>query len=151
MESISDGSAAKKELDSKGFITLSISIGDIELTADDLLITATQMDDSFSLSDNGFTVSLDTKLTDELIAEGYVRELISKIQTMRKDSDFNVTDHIKVGITAGEKLSEIVAANAAEIAGDVLADSVAVNEAYAISKEWDINGEKAVISVEVVK
>ncbi|MBO5395465.1 MAG: isoleucine--tRNA ligase [Clostridia bacterium] len=146
-----DGSAAKKELDSKGFITLSISIGDIELSADDLLITATQMDDSFSLSDNGFTVSLDTKLTDELIAEGYVRELISKIQTMRKDSDFSVTDHIKVGISAGEKLNAIVSANAAEIAGDVLADSVSVNENYAISKEWDINGEKAVISVEVVK
>ncbi len=146
-----DGSAAKKELDEKGFITLSISIGDIELSADDLLITATQMDDSFSLSDNGFTVSLDTKLTEELIAEGYVRELISKIQTMRKDSDFNVTDHIKVGITASEKLNAIISANASEIAGDVLADSVTVNESFAISKEWDINGEKAVISVEVVK
>ena len=146
-----DGSAAKKELDTKGFITLSISIGDIELGADDLLISAQQMDDSFSLSDNGFTVSLDTRLTDELIAEGYVRELISKIQTMRKDSDFNVTDHIRVGITASEKLNAIVGAHTAEIAVDVLADSVTVGEAYDISKEWDINGEKAVISVAVVK
>lgn len=145
-----DGSAAKKELDTKGFITLTISIGDIELTADDLLITATQLDDSFSLSDNGVTVSLDTKLTDELIAEGYVRELISKIQTMRKDSDFNVTDHIRVGIKAEEKLSAIVTANASEIASDVLADSVCTDAEYSISKEWDINGEKAVISVEVV-
>ena len=146
-----DGSAAKKELDSKGFITLSVSIGDIELTADDLLITATQMDDSFSLSDNGFTVSLDTKLTDELIAEGYVREIISKIQTMRKDSDFNVTDHIKVGIITNEKLTEIIMANAAEIAGDVLADSVVTDNHYSVSKEWDINGVKAIISVEVVE
>ncbi len=146
-----DGNAAKKELDEKGYITLSISIGDIQLSADDLLISAQQIDDSYSLSDNGFTVSLDTKLTDELIAEGYVRELISKIQTMRKDSDFNVTDHIKVGIAASEKLSAIVGAYAAEIAGDVLADSVKTDASYAVSKEWDINGEKAVISVEVVK
>ncbi len=146
-----DGTAAKKELDEHGHITLTISIGDIELSVDDLLISAQQMDDSYSLSDNGFTVSLDTKLTDELIAEGYVRELISKIQTMRKDSDFNVTDHIRVGISASEKLNAIVCAHTGAIATDVLADSVTVGESYEISKEWDINGEKAVISVEVVK
>ena len=69
---------------------------------------------------------------------------------MRKDSDFNVTDHIRVGIKAEEKLSSIVTANASEIASDVLADSVCTDAEYSISKEWDINGEKAVISVEVV-
>lgn len=146
-----DGNAAKKELDSKGHITLGLSGGDIELTSEDLLINAQQLDDSFSLSDNGITLSLDTHLTEELIAEGYVRELISKIQTMRKDSDFNVTDHILVGITAEKKLSDIITQNSEAIAKDVLADSVKTDCEYAIAKEWDINGDKAVISVEVVK
>ena len=145
-----DGIAAKKELDTNGYITLSISIGDIQLSADDLLISAEQIKNSYSLSDNGVTVALDTTLTDELIAEGFVRELISKIQTMRKDSDFNVTDHIMVGISGSEKLVKVVNDYSAEIAGDVLADKVSTQDSYAISKEWDINGEKAVISVQVV-
>ena len=145
-----DGIAAKKELDANGYITLSISIGDIKLSADDLLISAEQIKNSYSLSDNGVTVALDTTLTNELIAEGFVRELISKIQTMRKDSDFNVTDHIMVGISGSEKLIKVVNDYTDEIAGDVLADKVSTQDSYAISKEWDINGEKAVISVQVV-
>ena len=145
-----DGAKAKRELDEDGHIKLTLSIGDIELTADDLLISAEQLAHSFSLTDNGVTVALDTELTDELIAEGFVRELISKIQTMRKDADFNVTDHVNVTIQGTDAINAIVAAHAADIAGDVLADSVTLAEPQGVVKEWDVNGEKAAIGVEVV-
>ena len=145
-----DGAAAKKELDEKGFITLALSTGNAELTADDLLISAEQLENSFAVTDNGYTVALDTELTDELIAEGFVREIISKIQTMRKDADFNVTDHIAVTIRGSEKLEKIIGGKLNDIAGDVLADTVELASPDGIVKEWDINGEKAVIGVKVV-
>lgn len=145
-----DGTGAKRELDENGFITLSLSTGDIQLTADDLLITAEQMQNSFSVSDNGVTVSLNTELTDELIAEGFVRELISKIQTMRKEADFNVTDHIAVTVDGSDRIKAIASAHSADIAGDVLADSVSVAAPDGVVREWDINGENAVIGVKVV-
>ena len=145
-----DGAAAKKELDEKGFITLALSTGNAELTADDLLISAEQLENSFAVTDNGYTVALDTELTDELIAEGFVREIISKIQTMRKEADFNVTDHIAVTIRGSEKLEKIIGGKLNDIAGDVLADTVELASPDGIVKEWDINGEKAVIGVKVV-
>lgn len=145
-----DGAAAKKELDGQGHITLKLSTGDIELTADDLLISAEQLENSFAVTDNGYTVALDTELTDELIAEGFVREIISKVQTMRKDADFNVTDHIDVTIKGSEKLEKIIADHLGDIAGDVLADSVKLAAPEGTVKEWDINGENAVIGVKVV-
>ncbi len=145
-----DGASAKKELDGQGHITLKLSTGDIELTADDLLISAEQLENSFAVTDNGYTVALDTELTDELIAEGFVREIISKVQTMRKDADFNVTDHIDVTIKGSEKLEKIIADHLGDIAGDVLADSVKLAEPEGTVKEWDINGENAVIGVKVV-
>ena len=145
-----DGAAAKKELDGQGHITLKLSTGDIELTADDLLISAEQLENSFAVTDNGYTVALDTELTDELIAEGFVREIISKVQTMRKDADFNVTDHIDVTIKGSEKLEKIIADHLGDIAGDVLADSVKLASPEGTVKEWDINGENAVIGVKVV-
>lgn len=145
-----DGAKAKQELDEKGHITLSLASGDIELTAEDLLISAEQLENSFAVTDNGYTVALDTELTDELVAEGFVREIISKVQTMRKESDFNVTDHIAVTIRGSEKLEKIIADRLGDIAGDVLADSVTIAEPNGIVKEWDINGEKAVIGVKVV-
>ena len=145
-----DGASAKKELDGQGHITLKLSTGDIELTADDLLISAEQLENSFAVTDNGYTVALDTELTDELIAEGFVREIISKVQTMRKDADFNVTDHINVTIKGSEKLEKIIADHLGDIAGDVLADSVKLASPEGTVKEWDINGENAVIGVKVV-
>ena len=145
-----DGASAKKELDGQGHITLKLSTGDIELTADDLLISAEQLENSFAVTDNGYTVALDTELTDELIAEGFVREIISKVQTMRKDADFNVTDHIDVTIKGSEKLEKIIADHLGDIAGDVLADSVKLAAPEGTVKEWDINGENAVIGVKVV-
>ncbi|MCH5197830.1 MAG: isoleucine--tRNA ligase [Oscillospiraceae bacterium] len=145
-----NGVEAKKELDEKGVITLSLSIGDIELCADDLLITSEQVSDSYSVSDNGVTVALDTVLTNELIDEGFVRELISKIQTMRKDSDFNVTDHIEVKVSGSEKINSIIERYSSDIAKDVLADSVTAAAPETNVREWDINGEKAVIGVKQI-
>ena len=129
---------------------MSISIGDIELTEEDLLITTEQVSNAFAVSDNGVTVALDTELTQKLIDEGFVRELISKIQTMRKDCDFNVTDHIEVVIDGSEKIREIAGKYASDIGGDVLADSVSLGTPEHNAKEWDVNGEKAVIGVRIV-
>ena len=145
-----DGTRAKHELDTAGHITLSLSIGEIELTEEDLLITTEQTSNAFAVSDNGVTVALNTTLTPELIDEGFVREIISKIQTMRKDADFNVTDHIAVTVDGSERICAIINAFAQDIAKDVLADSVAVAEPQGSVKEWDVNGEKAVIGVRVV-
>jgi isoleucyl-tRNA synthetase len=103
----------------------------------------------FTVSDKGVTVALDTELTEELIEEGFVKELISKIQTMRKDSDFNVTDHINVKLSGNDKVSEIALKNKQAIATIVLADSIEVSE-NANAKEWDINGENVKIAVERV-
>ncbi len=145
-----DGSAAKAELDSKGTLTLSISIGDIELSEEDLLIEAKQKEGFFTVSDRGITVALDTVLTDELIEEGFVRELVSKLQTMRKEAGFNVTDHIEITISGSEKVANIALANTEEISGDTLADSLVVGDVFGFAKEWDINGENVTLGVKKV-
>ncbi len=145
-----DGSAAKAELDSKGTLTLSISIGDIELTAEDLLIDAQQKEGFFTVTDRGVTVALDTVLTDELIEEGFVRELVSKLQTMRKEAGFNVTDHIEITVSGGNKVADIALANIEEISSDTLADSLVVGDVFGFAKEWDINGENVTLGVKKV-
>ena len=104
----------------------------------------------FTVSDRGVTVALDTELTPELIEEGFVKELISKIQTMRKDSDFNVMDRINVTLTGNDKLFEIAKNNEDAISTVVLADSIENGEKGQLSKEWDINGETVTITVERV-
>ena len=96
------------------------------------------------------TVVLDTNLTAELIEEGFVYEVISKIQTMRKDADFEVMDHIKVSVNDNDKVAQIVQKNVESISGKVLADSIVTGETLAVSKEWNVNGEKVVIGVEKV-
>lgn len=141
-----DGSAAKKELDASGVLTLHLPDGDVQLAPEDLLIETAQKEGFFSVSDNGVTVAIDTKLTDELISEGYVRELVSKIQTMRKEANFDVTDHIAVAIQGSDKLTKQIAAHTADILSDVLGDRMA-DTLDGYTKEWDINGEKAVITV----
>ena len=140
---------AMAELNSTGVMKLNISIGEIELTKDDLLIEAQQKEDFCTVFDGGVTVALDTALTPELIEEGFVREIVSKIQNMRKDSGFEVMDHINVKLAGNAKLIEIVNKNSASIAGDVLADSITEGE-FANSKEWNINGEDVKIGVERV-
>ena len=142
-----DGSKAKAELDENGVLKLEISIGEIELSAEDLLIESQQKEGFFTLSEGSVTVSLDTTLTDELVEEGFVREVVSKIQTMRKESGFDVMDHITVYVSGNERIEKIVCENEAEISGDVLADAVKLGAECESSKEWDINGEKVSIGV----
>ncbi len=144
-----DGHKAMAELEETGELKLTISIGEIALSKDDLLIETEQKEGYCTLTQNGVTVAMDTNLTEELISEGFVREVISKIQTMRKDQGFEVMDHIHVVIDTEEKLSAVVAANSAQISTDVLADSITCGAAEG-GKEWDINGVKAVISVKKV-
>ena len=146
-----DGSKAKKELDADGHITLNISIGAIELTADDLLIEAVQKSGLFSVSDFGVTVAIDTTLTPELVEEGFVREIISKIQTMRKDADFNVTDHIIISVEGNGKIADIIARNKADIFPAVVADDLVTGSADGHTAEWNINGEKVTFGVKVNK
>ena len=130
-------------------MTLSISTGDIKLTEEDLLIDVKQMEGLYTVSDNGVTVVLDTTLTPELVEEGFVREIISKVQTMRKDAGFEVMDHIIVGVSGNDKIADIMSKNKAGIANDVLANDI-VNTTDGFVKDWNINGEKVVLSVSKV-
>ena len=142
-----DGSAAKAELDATGFVTLNISTGEIKLEEADLLIDIKQKEGFFSVSENGITVAIDTTLTPELIEEGFVREVTSKIQTMRKEAGFDVMDHITVYVDGNDKVAQIVKDNEAAISHDVLCDKFVFEGADGFTKEWDINGEKVTLSV----
>ena len=143
-----DGNAAMDDLNEKGALSFMVGDVNVELTKDDLLIEMAQKEGYVSEENNKMTVVLDTNLTEELIEEGYVFEVISKIQTMRKEADFEVMDHIKVSLTGNDKLYAIVEKNSAAIAGKVLADSIEANASFSVSKDWDINGEKVNISIE---
>ena len=142
-----DGSAAKAELDATGFVTLNISTGEIKLEEADLLIDIKQKEGFFSVSENGITVAIDTTLTPELIEEGFVREVTSKIQTMRKEAGFDVMDHITVYVDGNDKVAQIVKDNEAVISHDVLCDKFVFEGTDGFTKEWDINGEKVTLSV----
>ena len=143
-----DGNAAMDELNADGALKFDVDGVAVELTKDDLLIDMAQKEGYVSQEDNRMTVVLDTNLTPELVEEGFVYEIISKIQTMRKESGFEVTDHIRVSINGNDKLSEIAQKNKEAISGKVLADELTSGAEYAVSKEWNINGENAVIAVE---
>ncbi len=144
-----DGGKAKKELDQNGVLVLPLTDGAVSLTPEELLIDASPKPGFASESDRGVTVVLDTTLTDALIEEGFVREIISKIQSMRKEADFNVTDHIAVYQTGSEKIASLLKDNWKDIAGDVLAEKLYVDEMDGFTMEWDINGEKAMFGVKV--
>ena len=145
-----DGNAAMDTLQKDG--ALKFTAGDVEvsLTEEDLLIEMTQKEGYVTEADNSMTVVLDTNLTPELIEEGFVLELISKIQTMRKDAGFEVTDHIRVAFADNEKIEEIAKKHEKEIAGKVLADDLSVKNELSVAKEWNVNGENVKISVERV-
>ena len=145
-----DGNAAMDELNADGALKFDVDGVAVELTKDDLLIDMAQKEGYVSQEDNKMTVVLDTNLTPELVEEGFVYEIISKIQTMRKESGFEVTDHIRVSINGNDRLSEIAQKNKDAISGKVLADELTSGAEYAVSKEWNINGENAVIAVERV-
>jgi isoleucyl-tRNA synthetase len=142
-----DGCKAKKELDAKGYLALQIEGEEIRLSPDDLLIETAKKEGFESASDNGITVVLDTVLTDDLVEEGFVREIISKIQSMRKEAKFNLTDHIIVYATGSQKVADVMAKNKEAIQHDVLADEIRLNEMDGFRMEWNINGEEAVFGV----
>ena len=145
-----DGNAAMDTLQKDS--ALKFTAGDVEvsLTEEDLLIEMTQKEGYVTEADNSMTVVLDTNLTPELIEEGFVLELISKIQTMRKDAGFEVTDHIRVAFADNDKIEEIAQKHEKEIAGKVLADALSVKNELSVAKEWNVNGENVKISVERV-
>ena len=143
-----DGSAAKKQLDTEGVLTIELDSGKISLAPEELLISMTQQEGYVSQADRGMTVVLDTNLTPELIEEGFVREIISKIQTMRKEAGFEVTDHIEVCASGNDKIEAIMTDNMETIQHDVLADAISFGEEKGFSKEWNINGEKVKLSVD---
>ena len=143
-----NGSALKKELDQTGCVQLSLSDGEAVLAEEDLLVETKQSEGLYTLSDNGVTVALDTVITPALEKEGFAREMISKIQTMRKEAGFEVTDHIRVTIAADDKLQEQITPFLDEICRVVLAEELTFAEPKGYVKQWDINKEEAVIGVE---
>ena len=143
-----DGSKAMNELKSAGAIKFDVDGTTVELAEEDLLIDIAQKEGFVTEADNKATVVLDTNLTPELIEEGFVLEVISKIQTMRKDSGFEVMDRIMVGIKDNDRVADVVLKNKTAIATKVLADDIVKDGLFEISKEWNINGEKTVISVQ---
>ena len=145
-----DGQKAVDELKEKGTLTIQVDGKDEALSEEDLLIEAAQMEGYISDSDHGVTVVLDTNLTPELLEEGFVREVISKIQTMRKDAGFEVMDHIRVAVQDNDTITEIVQKNEESIKADVLAEEVVYGAKAEHSKEWNINGEKVTLSVEKI-
>ena len=145
-----DGSAAKKELDATGVLKLSLPDGDIELTAEELLIETAQKEGYTSVSDRGVTVVLDTALTEELIREGFVREIISKLQTMRKEAGFNVTDHIQVYCQGSGKVRQVLEENQEAILHDVLGDACHFDTLEGYTAQQDVNGETVTFGVKRV-
>ncbi len=145
-----DGNEAMATLKSEGALKFDVAGTEVVLAEEDLLIETAKMEGYVTEGDNFVTVVLDTTLTPELIEEGFVREIISKIQTMRKDADFNVTDRIKIYVQGNDKIAEIIGANAEEIKNVVLGNEFVVGAMGGISKDWNINGEKVVLGVEVV-
>lgn len=143
-----DGNKAMAQLRSEGALTLSDISPDIVLTEDDLLITMTQAEGYVTEADNEVTVVLDTNLTPELIEEGFVRELISKIQTMRKEAGFEVMDKICVSYQADAEISAIFEKYGTQIQKEVMADKIVSDTLAGYQKEWNINGQQVTLGVE---
>lgn len=145
-----DGNAAMDTLNEKGALTFDFDGAEVVLTKEDLLIDAAQVEGYVSEGDNTVMVVLDTNLTPELLEEGFVREIISKIQTMRKEAGFEVMNHIRVFVNGNEKIAEIFAEHGEEIRSEVLADEILPGQTGGYAKEWNINGEKVMLGVEKI-
>ena len=143
-----DGNKAMAELKSTGELKLDIDGQEIVLLEEDLLIDMAQMEGYVSESDHTITVVLDTNLTPELIEEGFVRELVSKIQTMRKEAGFEVMDKIRVYAKDNDKIVSIMKNHGDEIKSEVLAEEIVTGETKGYEKEWNINSEKVTMAVE---
>ena len=142
-----DGTAAMNELRTNGVLKLDINGNDVELTEEDLLIETAQTEGYVSESDGETSVVLDTNLTPELIEEGFVREIISKIQTMRKEAGFEVMDKIVVYAHGNDKIQEVMKAHEDEIKSEVLADEMVFGQTDGYVKEWNINKEAVTMGV----
>ena len=142
-----DGNAAMDELNTEGVLKLDVNGEAVELTADDLLIEMTQKEGYVSMEDYGITTVLDTTLTKELVDEGIVNEVISKLQNMRKDSGFEVMDRIDVSVTGSDRIAEVVKAHSEAISVKVLADSISYDTALPGAKEWDFGDDKVTLGV----
>ncbi len=145
-----DGNEAMDTLNATGALTFDFNGEAVELTKEDLLIEVAQKEGFESVQDNGVMVVLDTNLSEELIEEGFVREIISKIQTMRKDkgANFEVTDTIKVYVSGNAKIADLMTKNLDEVKKEVLATDILFDATCANAKEWSINGENVTIGIE---
>jgi isoleucyl-tRNA synthetase len=142
-----DGNAAMDEIEATGKLMLTVGDEVLPFEKEDLLIEMTRLPGYESVSENGVTVVLDTNLTAELLEEGMVNELVSKVQNMRKDSGFEVTDHITLGIAGNEKVADILRRNETSVTAQVLADAVTYGSVTEAAREWSLNGEKVSLSV----
>ena len=146
-----DGTAAMKELRDNGVLVLDIDGNSVELAEEDLLIETAQSEGYVTETDGETSVVLDTNLTPELIQEGFVREIISKVQTMRKEAGFEVMDKIIVYAKDNDKIMDIMKANQDEIKREVLAENIILGEAEGYTKEWNINKEAVTLGVSKVQ
>ena len=142
-----DGNSAMDELNANGMLVFDYDGDKVELTAEDLLIDIAQTEGFESANDNGVTVVLDTNLSEELIEEGFVRELISKIQTMRKEAGFEVMDKITLYSQGNDKIEELLKRNTEEVKAEVLATDIVYGSTEGYSKEWSINKETVTLGV----
>ena len=143
----SDGAAVKEALAGGGSYTLTLADGDVTVTSEDVEVTVAQQEGYNCQSYGGVTVALETTLTPALIEEGFVREIISKVQTMRKECGLEVTDHIRLDLSGNANLEETARKNEAFIREITLADSISYDAPAGTSKEWNINGEKLTLSI----
>ena len=142
-----NGTEAMKELKETGLLTLDIDGNRVELAEEDLLIETAQTEGYVTETDGDTSVVLDTNLTPELIEEGFVREIISKIQTMRKEAGFEVMDKIHVYAKDNQRIMDIMENHRDEIMSEVLAEDITLNETDGYVKEWNINKENVVLGV----
>ncbi len=142
-----NGSAAKSELEKTGVLKVSTKSGEFSLVAEDVEVTMAQTEGYLCQRYNDVTVALETTLSEELIEEGFVREIVSKLQTMRKENGFEVTDHIAVFAKGNDRLAALMQKNEEYIKSVVLADAVEYGRTDGFEKEWNINGENVVLAV----
>ncbi len=143
-----DGNRAMVQLKASGELKLDINGSEVVLSEGDLLIDTAQMEGYVTESDNDIAVVLDTNLTPELVEEGFVREIVSKIQTMRKEAGFEVTDRIRVYVKDNQTIQSIMETHAGEIRSEVLAEEIVTDQLCGYEKEWKINFEKVTLAVE---
>ncbi len=142
-----DGHEAMAQLKSQGHLTVEADGDSCELLEEDLLIEAAHTDGYVSSTERDVTVVLDTNLSDELLEEGFVREIMSKIQTMRKEAGFEVMDHIEISMEGNDRVAQVIKDNEDQIRSEVMADKVCYDGAFGYVKEWNINGEKVTLGV----